>query len=244
MTTEITLALPEEAAAKLRAEFEHFVKLSTGLDNEFTPPGFDDFLRARLLHHDGPLTERAVTRLLSGGEYAWAKRVFNKQLPNAMATLMRDAQRYGYGLAVRYEWTPQERLAHARDWSRQILEDAGADLAFTDPLASQLATSAVDIRTLEEQMQTPAWRVAESLRRRVYDLMYMVQTERTAGTARSRLGELRALLGLSMDYGTVSAEEAARVMEQVEQTCPHLFREEPDDLFARVAAWLRRVLVQ
>ena len=244
MTTDITLALPEEAAAKLRSEFEHFVKLSTGLDSEFSPPSFDEFLRARLLQHDGPLTERAVTRLLSGGEYAWAKRVFNKQLPNAMATLMRDAQRFGYGLATRYEWTPQERLAHARDWSRQILEDAGADLAFIELLASQLATSAVDIRALEEQMQTPAWRVADSLRRRVYDLMYMVQTERIAGTARSRLGELRAVVGLAMDYGTVSAEEAARVMEQVEQTCPHLFREEPDDLLARVAAWLRRVLVQ
>ncbi|WP_454727262.1 MULTISPECIES: DUF4088 family protein [Cupriavidus] len=244
MTTEISLALPDDAAAKLRAEFEHFVKLSTGLDSEFTPPDFDDFLRARLLHHDGPLTERAVTRLLSGGEYAWAKRVFNKQLPNAMATLMRDAQRFGYGLAVRYEWTPQERLAHAREWSRQILEDAGTDLAFTEPLASQLASSAVDIRVLEEQMQTPAWRLAESLRSRVYDVMYRVQTERGAGAARARLGELRALLALALEYGTVNAEEAARVMEQVEQTCPHLFREEPDDLFARVAAWLRRALLQ
>ena len=38
----------------------------------------------------------------------------------------------------------------------------------------------------------------------------------------------------------MSAEEAARVLEQVERARPHLFREAPDDVFARLAAWLRR----
>lgn len=99
MTTEINLALPHDDAARLRKEFEQFVGVSSGLDREFLPPDFQEFLRARLLQHDGPLTERAVSRLLSGGEYGWARRVFDKQLPNALAALMRDARRFGFGLA-------------------------------------------------------------------------------------------------------------------------------------------------
>ncbi|MCT9071368.1 DUF4088 domain-containing protein [Cupriavidus gilardii] len=241
MNSEITLSLPREAADKLRGEFDHFVRLSTGLDRQFVPPSFEDFLRARVMHQDGPLTERAVTRLLTGGEYAWAKRVFDKQLPHALANLMRDAERFGFGLAVRSEWSQSERLAQARKWAVEILDHAGADPALADTLAEHIANAAIDVRTIEEQMQTPAWRLADSLRRRVYDLLYLVQTERGTAAALTRLGELRAMVGLALDYGAIDAQEAGRVMEQIEHARPHLFRDEPDDVFARLAAWLRRV---
>lgn len=240
MTTDITLSMPAEAATRLRGEFDEFVRLSTGIDREFTPPVFDDFLRARLLQHDGPLTERAVTRLLAGGEYGWARRVFDKQLPNALAALMRDAQRFGFGLAVQPDWTPQQRLEHAREWAAQILAESGADAAFTETLAAQIAASAVDVRALEERMHTPAWRIADSLRQRAYDLMYALQTEQSEAIGRARVGELRALLGLGLEYGSVHAEEAARVLEQVERARPQFFRENPNDIFARIADWLRQ----
>jgi hypothetical protein len=158
---------------------------------QFIPPAFDDFLRARLMQQDGPLTERAVMRLLASGEYGWAKKVFDKQLPNALAALMRDAQRFGFGLAVQPDWTPQQRVEHARQWATQILSEAGADAAFTEALAAQISASAVDIRTLEERMKTPAWRIADGLRQRAYDVMYGLQTEQSEALGRSKVGELR-----------------------------------------------------
>ncbi|MDT6963293.1 DUF4088 domain-containing protein [Cupriavidus sp. SZY C1] len=244
MHTEISLSLSAEAVARLRADFDAFVKVSTGLDPQFIPPAFDDFMRARLMQQDGPLTERAVMRLLASGEYGWAKKVFDKQLPNALAALMRDAQRFGFALAVQPDWTPQQRVDHAREWAANILSEAGADAAFTEALAAQISSSAVDVRAIEERMRTPAWRIADGLRQRAYDVMYALQTEQSEALGRSKVGELRTLLGLALEYGSVSAEEAARVLEQVERARPHLFREAPDDVFARLAAWLRRVFSQ
>ncbi|PLQ00894.1 DUF4088 family protein [Cupriavidus pauculus] len=244
MHTEFSLSLSAEAAARLRADFDAFVKVSTGLDPQFIPPAFDDFMRARLMQQDGPLTERAVMRLLASGEYGWARKVFDKQLPNALAALMRDAQRFGFALAVQPEWTSQQRVEHAREWAANILAEAGADAAFTEALAAQISASAVDVRTIEERMRTPAWRISDSLRQRAYDVMYALQTEESEALGRSKVGELRALLGLALEYRSVSAEEAARVLEQVERARPHLFREAPDDVFARLAAWLRRVFSQ
>jgi hypothetical protein len=88
-------------------------------------------------------------------------------------------------------------------------------------------------------MRTPAWRLAESLRQRAYDLMYALQTEPSEAVGRARVGELRAMLTLALEYGTVGAEEATRLLEQVERARPHLFREPPNDIFSRLAAWLR-----
>ncbi|MNT58432.1 hypothetical protein D3C72_1958650 [compost metagenome] len=90
-------------------------------------------------------------------------------------------------------------------------------------------------------MRTPAWRLAESLRQRAYDLMYALQTEASEAAGRARVGELRGMLGLALEYGSVQPEEASRVLEQVERTRPELFREAPDDVFARLASWLRRL---
>jgi hypothetical protein len=157
---------------------------------------------------------------------------------------MRDAQRFGFGLAIQPDWTPQQRVEHAREWATQILTEAGADAAFTEALAAQISASAIDIRTLEERMRTPAWRISDSLRQRAYDVMYALQTEQSEALGRSKVGEMRALLGLALEYGSVSADEAARMLEQVERARPQLFREAPDDVFARLAAWLRRVFSQ
>jgi len=243
MHSDVTLALPDEALARLKAAFEQFVRLSTGMDREFAPPTFESFLRARLLDQESPLTERAVGRLLSSGEYAWVKRVFDKQLPNALSALMRDAERFGFALVTQADWTSQQKQEQARQWAEQILADSGADASFTESLAAQIAASAMDVRVVEQRMLTPAWRVAESFRSRAYDLMYAVQTERDPALARSRVGEVRALLGLALEYGSVNADEVSRVMEQLAHARPELFREEPNDIFARIAAWLRRLLV-
>jgi hypothetical protein len=241
MNTNITLALSPDDVARLRREFVDFVALSTNFDKDFLPPEFNDFLRARLLQHDGPLTERAVMRLLASGEYGWARKVFDKQLPNALSSLMRDARRFGFGLAVQSDWTPHQRFEHAREWAAQVLAECGADAAFTEALASQVAASAEDVRVLEERMRTPAWVLAESLRQRAYDLMYALQTEENETLGRSRVGELRATLTLALQYGSVQVEEANRVLEQAARARPHLFQEAPDDVFARLAAWLRRL---
>ncbi|AOZ01794.1 DUF4088 domain-containing protein [Cupriavidus sp. USMAHM13] len=243
MHTDVTLALPDEAVARLRTAYEQFVRLSTGMDHAFEPPTFEAFLRARLLEQESPLTERAVGRLLSSGEYAWLKRVLDKQLPNTVSALMRDAERFGFALATQCDWTPQQKQEQARQWSRQILVDSGVDAAFAESLASQIASSAVDVRVVEQRMLTPSWRLAESLRQRAYDLMYAVQTERNVVRARTHVGEVKALLGLALEYGSVSADEFERVMAQLAHVRPELFRDEPDDIFSRLAAWFRRLLV-
>ena len=65
-----------------------------------------------------------------------------------------------------------------------------------------------------------------------YDLMYAVQTERNVVRARTHVGEVKALLGLALEYGSVSADEFERVMAQLAHVRPELFRDEPDDIFS------------
>jgi hypothetical protein len=240
MSTQITLTLPGKAGARLRNDYEHFVKVSTGLDKHFVAPTFEEFLCAAMLNHDAPLTERAVSRLLAGGEYGWAKRVFDKQMPLGLSHLIKDAARFGFALVTRPEWTPQERTEKAREWAAEILAQAGGDPDMADMLAEQIAAAATDVRVVETEMETPAWRLADSLRKRSYDLLYLIQTEQAMPAALSRLGELRATLGLALEYGSVDAGEASRVLEQVERARPDLFSPTPDDWLARLAAWLRQ----
>ena len=73
--------------------------------------------------------------------------------------------------------------------------------------------------------------------------MYAVQTERNVVRARTHVGEVKALLGLALEYGSVSADEFERVMAQLAHVRPELFRDEPDDIFSRLAARFRRLLV-
>lgn len=241
MSTQITLTLPGKHGARLRNDYEHFVKLSTGLDKHFVAPTFEEFLCSAMLNHDAPLTERAVSRLLNGGEYAWAKRVFDKQMPLGLTHLIKDAGRFGFALVTRPDTAPEDRTVKAREWAVEILAAVGGDPTMADTLAEQIAAAATDARVAEAEMETPAWRLADSLRKRSYDLLYLIQTEQAMAAALSRLGELRATLGLALEYGSVDAVEASRVLEQVERARPELFAPSPDDWISRFAAWLRQI---
>ncbi len=234
----ITLSLRDETIASLQKDFEAFVRVSLKLDPQFATPSFEDFLRAKLLDNMVPLTEHAVQRMLQGGQYAWAKRTLDKEFPDVVAILVRQAEEHGFAFAVRSEWTPDELAKACREWATVIVKEAGGDAALVDPLAAQIKSSARDIQSLEEKMQTPAWRLAESLRQRVYEAKIACETS-VGSTAREKLGELRGLLKLGLSHGSFQKQEAQQIMEFLRLLKPEIFVEEPYDIFSRMAAWLR-----
>jgi hypothetical protein len=235
---QITLALKDETVASLRKDFDAFLRVSLKLDPQFATPSFEDFLRAKLLDNMVPLTEHAVQRMLQGGQYAWAKRTLDKEFPDVVAILMRQATEFGFGFAARSEWTPEELAKQCRDWATAIVNEAQGEASLIDPLAAQIKSAAQDIQALEEQMQTPAWRLAESLRQRVYEAKVGCETS-VGSTAREKLGELRGLLRLGLSHGSFQKQEAQQVMEYLRLLKPELFVEEPYDVFTRLATWLR-----
>ncbi|TKC83909.1 DUF4088 family protein [Trinickia terrae] len=235
---QITLTLKDDTITSLRKDFEAFVRVSLKLDPQFATPSFEDFLRAKLLDNMVPLTENAVSRMLQGGQYAWAKRTLDKEFPDVVAILMRQATEFGFGFAVRSEWTPDELAKACREWASAIVNEAGGDQALIDPLSAQIKAAAQDIQTLEEMMQTPAWRLAESLRQRVYEAKIACEMS-TGSTAREKLGELRGLLKLGLAHGSFQKQEAQQMMEFLRLLKPEIFVEEPDDIFSRMASWLR-----
>lgn len=235
---QITLSLRDETIATLHKDFEAFLRVSLKLDPQFATPSFEDFLRAKLLDNMVPLTEHAVQRMLQGGQYAWAKRTLDKEFPDVVAILMHQAGEFGFSLAVRSEWTPEELTKACRDWAAAIVKEAGGDTALVDPLAAQIKASAQDIQGLEEKMQTPAWRLAESLRQRAYEAKIACETS-VGSTAREKLGELRGLLKLGLAHGSFQKQEAQQIMEFLRLLKPEIFVEEPYDIFSRLAAWLR-----
>jgi Protein of unknown function (DUF4088) len=234
----ITLSLRDETIASLQKDFEAFVRVSIKLDPQFATPSFEDFLRAKLLDNMVPLTEHAVQRMLQGGQYAWAKRTLDKEFPDVVAILVRQAEEHGFMFAVRSEWTPEELAKASRDWAMAIVKEANGDASLVDPLAAQIKASARDIQSLEEKMQTPAWRLAESLRQRVYETKLACETS-VGSTAREKLGELRGLLKLGLSHGSFQKQEAQQIMEFLRLLKPEIFVEEPYDIFSRFASWLR-----
>ena len=234
----ITLSLRDETIASLQKDFEAFVRVSIKLDPQFATPSFEDFLRAKLLDNMVPLTEHAVQRMLQGGQYAWAKRTLDKEFPDVVAILVRQAEEHGFMFAVRSEWTPEELAKASRDWAMAIVKEASGDASLVDPLAAQIKASARDIQSLEEQMQTPVWRLAESLRQRVYEAKLACETS-VGSTAREKLGELRGLLKLGLSHGSFQKQEAQQIMEFLRLLKPEIFVEEPYDIFSRFASWLR-----
>lgn len=60
--------------------------------------------------------------------------------------------------------------------------------------------------------------------------------------ARDKLGELRGLLRLGISHGSFKKQEAQQIMEYLRLLKPEIFVDEPYDVFARLAAWLRSVL--
>jgi hypothetical protein len=235
---QITLSLKDETVASLRKDFDAFVRVSMKLDPQFSTPSFEDFLRAKLLDSMVPLTEHAVQRMLQGGQYAWAKRTMDKEFPDVVAILMRQANEFGFGFAARSEWTPDELAKQCRDWATAIVNEAQCPQALIDPLAAQIKSAAQDIQALEEAMQTPAWRLAESLRQRVYEAKVACETS-VGSAAREKLGELRGLLRLGISHGSFQKQEAQQIMEYLRLLKPEIFVEEPYDVFTRLASWLR-----
>ncbi|KVE34170.1 DUF4088 domain-containing protein [Burkholderia sp. TSV86] len=237
---QITLSLKEDTIASLRKDYDAFVRVSLKLDPHFATPSFEDFLRAKLLDSMVPLTEHAVQRLLQGGQYAWAKRTLDKEFPDVVAILIRQAGEFGFGFASRSEWTPDELAQACRNWAAALVSGAQGDAALVDPLAAQIKAAVTDIQILEERMQTPAWRLAESLRQRVYEAKLACEMS-IGSAAREKLGELRALLRLGISHGSFQKQEAQQMMEYLRLLKPEIFMEEPHDVFARLAAWLRGV---
>ncbi|WP_186100144.1 DUF4088 family protein [Burkholderia gladioli] len=238
----ITLSIKDDTIASLRKDFDAFVRVSLKLDPQFATPSFEDFLRAKLLDNMVPLTEHAVQRMLQGGQYAWAKRTLDKEFPNVVEILMRQAETFGFGFASRSEWTPEELAKACHDWAAAIVSEAQGDAALVDPLAGQIKSAVHDIQTLEERMQTPAWRLAESLRQRVYEAKLACEMS-VGSTAREKLGELRGLLRLGLAHGSFQKQEAQQIMEYLRLLKPEIFVEEPYDVFSRLAAWLRGIFM-
>lgn len=239
---QITLSLRDETVTSLHKDFEAFVRVSLKLDPQFATPSFEDFLRAKLLDNMVPLTEHAVQRMLQGGQYAWAKRTLDKEFPDIVAIMVRQAEEHGFAVAYRSQWTPEELIKACRDWASAIVKEAGGEETLIDPIAAQIKSSSRDIQTLEEMMQTPTWRLAESLRQRVYEAKIACETS-VGSTAREKLGELRGLLKLGLAHGSFQKQEAQQIMEFLRLLKPEIFVEEPYDIFSRLAAWLRSVFM-
>ncbi|WP_175721826.1 DUF4088 family protein [Burkholderia anthina] len=237
---QITLSIKDDTLASLRKDYDAFVRVSLKLDPQFATPSFEDFLRAKLLDNMVPLTEHAVQRMLEGGQYAWAKRTLDKEFPDVVAILMRQAGEFGFGFAARSEWTPDELAKACRDWAKAIVAEAQSDVSLVDPLAAQIKSAVHDIQTLEEMMQTPAWRLAESLRQRIYEAKLACEMS-VGSAARDKLGELRGLLRLGLSHGSFQKQEAQQIMEYMRLLKPEIFVDEPYDVFARLAGWLRSV---
>lgn len=238
--SRISLTLSDTALADLQKDFDAFVRISAAVDRHFTPPLFDDFLRARLLDSTVPLTEAAVAQLLAGGHYAWAKRTFDKQFPDVVSIILNQARQHGFYFVSRPEWTREDMSRQASRWAEGIVREAKGEERIVESLAGQIVTSAQDLRTLEATLQTPAWRASSVLRERVFDAKRGVETARTL-QAREKLGELRALLDLAVIYGSVGQQEADQILEYLRVLRPEIFNDDPT-VFERLAAWLRRLL--
>ncbi|GAB3628034.1 hypothetical protein PTE30175_02589 [Pandoraea terrae] len=238
--SRISLTLSDSALSDLRKDFDAFVRISAAVDRHFTPPPFDDFLRARLLDSTVPLTEAAVAQLLAGGHYAWAKRTFDKQFPDVVSIILNQARQHGFYFVSRPEWSREDLARQATRWAEGIVREAKGEERTVESLAGQIVTSSQDLRALEAALQTPAWRAASLLRERVFEAKRGVETAR-AFAAREKLGELKALLDLGVIYGSVGAQEGQQMLDYLRVLRPELFNDDAG-ILERIAGWLRHLL--
>jgi hypothetical protein len=178
--------------------------------------------------------------MLTHGQYAWAKRALDKEFPDVVEILIRQAAEHGFAFAIRADWTAEDLIKASRQWATAIITQANGDADQVETLASQIKSAATDIREVEERMSTPAWRLAESLRHRVFEMKIAVESN-FGSAAREKLGELRCLLRLGIYYGSIQKQEAQQVLEYLRALRPELFIDEPYDGFSRFASWLRRM---
>src|ERR1700740_2830645 len=144
---QITLTLKDETIATLRKDFDAFLRVSLKLDPQFATPSVEDFFRDTLLDNMVPRPEHAVQRMLQGGQYAWAKRTLDKEFPDVVAILMKQANEFGFGFAARTEWTPEDLAKQSREWAAAIVKEAEGAPSLVDPLAAQIKSAAQDIQT-------------------------------------------------------------------------------------------------
>ena len=238
---QLNVSLSDDALGELQKDYDSFVRTSTMLDARFTPPTFDDFVRARILDSPLPLTEKAVAALLNTGQYAWAKRTFEKEVPDLVGTLFRDAREFGFGVVVRSEWNSLDVSRAARGLAERVVEGCQCDPAAIDTLTDQIAGATFDVKVFEQLAQTPAWRVASSLRQRAHEARAALEAS-SGPPAREHLGALRLLLTLGIVYGSIARREAEQMLENLRIARPELFATQQDDLLTRIAAFIRALL--
>ncbi len=240
--SQITITLTEEQLKRVKDEFDLFARLVMQTDPNFRLPSFEAFINAKILDNLIPLTEAAVADLLAKGEYGWAQRSFEKGVPDLFEVMIQDAKQYGFSIVGGPGWSDDDFSQNAQQWVRHVIEKCGGKPEMISPLTNQIVETAQKFTDVEKALESPAWKVAS----RVHE---MLQATRRAlddahgAEARERLGQLRVLMRLATVYGSLTREDEMGVLESLKLLRPELFAEEPNDVFARVAAFLRRILL-
>jgi hypothetical protein len=236
---ELTLTLTDAQIKRLQDDSEAFARIAMKRDPRFALPTFETFVRSRLLDNATILTEDAVSALLVAGEYGWATRSFEKGVPDLFKVFIEEGAQFGFTLVRATEWSQADTAVHAQEWATHVVAKAGGKSDLAAPLAAQIVANSQDFKTLEQKEQTPAWHVSTRLHEMLHATRRALDTT-TGSDARDKLGQLRALMRLAIVYGSLTREEERGVIDSLHFSRPELFVDEPDDLFAHIAAMLRR----
>jgi hypothetical protein len=239
---QITITLTDEQLKRVKSEFDLFSRLVLQTDPNFRLPGFDAFINAKLLDNLTPLTEAAVQDLLAKGEYGWAQRAFEKGVPDLFQVMLDDAKQFGFSIIGTSGWSDDDFAGHAQQWVRHVMEKCGGKPEMVPPLTTQIVETAQKFTEVEKTQQTPSWRVANRVHELLQATRRALDTARGA-EARERLGQLRVLMRLATVYGSLTRDDENGVLQSLKLLRPELFADEPDDLFARMAAFLRRIFL-
>ncbi len=151
---QITLSFKDETLVGLRRDFDTLIRLSLKFDPQFVTPSFEDFLRAKLLDNPTPLTEQASSGCCKAASTHGQSGALDKEFPDVVGILMRQAAEHGFGFAVRSEWTPDDLIKARARGRRRLSPRRKAIRRRSIRLASQIKAAATDIRDLEQKMQT------------------------------------------------------------------------------------------
>ena len=148
-------------------------------------------------------------RMLQNGQYAWAKRALDKEFPDVIEILMRQAAEHGFGFAVRSEWTPDDSpsVAGVGDGHRDRSERrSGADRhARRADQGGRRRYSGTRAKDADAGMASRRFNCVHAW----YETK--IATEHSTGsTAREKLGELRCLLRLGIFHGSIAKQEASK----------------------------------
>jgi len=242
MMSQITITLSEEQLKRVQDEFELFSRLVVKTDPAFRLPSFDAFINSKILDNLVPLTEAAVADLLAKGEYGWAQRSFEKGVPDLFQVIIEDAAQFGFSIVGPPRWTPEDLAKNAQAWVRHVVEKGGGKPEMISPLTNQIIETAIKFSDLEKNLQSPAWMVANRVHELLQSTRRALDTARGAA-ARDRLGQLRVLMRLATVYGSLSRDDETGVLQSLRLLRPELFVDEPDDIFSRMAAVLRRIFL-